>query len=290
LFNRIFLTTGFLSGYFDATYAKNMEKKLKDKIRPDATSGGIQEQEEKRIYAYEVQNPNRMLLATAPLNRAWMDDSDQRFAYRCLPMLMANTAGWLIKNPVKFSVWWKGGNKKENLIVEFADGHKDDRIASHFGSGVLTFKLPYLFKTPQNINLWVKGPSNWPKDGIQALEGIVESDWSASTFTMNWILTRPNHLVSFDEGDPICMIIPVMRGLAESLMPVQNPISTNQPFQAEYNLWQQKREKFLEALARQAPEAVRQGWEKDYFKGANPGGKAALEHQTQINLKDFKTD
>jgi hypothetical protein len=31
---------------------------------------------------------------------------------------------------------------------------------------------------------------------------------------------------------------------------------------------------------------------KDYFKGANPDGTTTtiLEHQTQINLKDFKTD
>jgi hypothetical protein len=260
---------------------------MKNKTEPEGINDATRKCEG-QIYAYELHNPNGMSLGVAPVNRSWMDDSDKRFAYRCLPLVMANTAGWLIKNPIKFSVWWKGGKKKDDLIVEFPDGRNDDRVVSHFGSGVLTFKLPYLFRTPKNINLWVKGPSNSPKDGIQALEGIVESDWSASTFTMNWILTRSNHLVSFDEGESICMVIPVTRGLAESLMPIQCPISTNPSLQTEFNLWQQKREKFLEMLNKQVPEVVRQGWEKDYFKGINPGGTAVLEHQTQMNLKDFK--
>ena len=48
-------------------------------------------------------------------------------------------------------------------------------MKSHFGEAVLTFSLPYLFRTPRGVNLWVKGPSNWIKDGIQPLEGIVET-------------------------------------------------------------------------------------------------------------------
>ena len=54
----------------------------------------------------------------------------------------------------------------------------------------------------------------------QPLEGIVETDWLPATFTMNWRLTRPNYPVHFEAGDPICMVVPVPRGLAESLVPV----------------------------------------------------------------------
>ena len=264
-----------------------MKKKLQNKT---TAKTNIAQSSIEKIYAYEIHNPNGMSLIVAPQNRLWMDNSDKRFAYRCLPLLMANTAGWLIKNPIKFSAWWKGGTKKEDLVVEFADGRNDDRVVSHFGSGVLTFKMPYLFRTPNNVNLWVKGPTNLPKDGIQALEGVVETDWAIATFTMNWIFTRPNHLVSFDENDPICMIIPVKRGLAEGLMAVQSPLSANQSLQTEFNLWQQKREKFLEMLSRQVPETVRQGWEKDYFKGVSSEGKTISGHQTHINLKNFQKE
>src|SRR5205807_231232 len=102
----------------------------------------------------------------------------------------------------------------------------DDRIKSHFGAGVVTFTIPYLFRTPKGVNLWVKGPTNYFKDGAAPLEGVVETDWAVSSFTMNWKLTRPGLPVRFARGEPICMIVPVPRGLAEELDPHQAPIAT----------------------------------------------------------------
>jgi hypothetical protein len=32
----------------------------------------------------------------APLERDWMEKTDQRFAYRCLPLNIANAFGWEI--------------------------------------------------------------------------------------------------------------------------------------------------------------------------------------------------
>ena len=80
---------------------------------------------------------------------------------------------------------------------------------STFGSGILTFTIGYLFRTAPGYNLHVRGPANSPKDGIVALEGVVESDWTEAAFTMNWKVTRPNHPVVFEENEPIAMISPL---------------------------------------------------------------------------------
>ena len=45
----------------------------------------------------------------APLDRPWMEATDQRFAYRCLPLNIANTHGWLIHNSAPFIAQWNGG-------------------------------------------------------------------------------------------------------------------------------------------------------------------------------------
>src|SRR3546814_13729675 len=66
----------------------------------------------------------------------------------------------------------------------------DLHVSTHFGSGIVTFSLGHLFRTSPGVNLWIKGPSNRPKDGASPLEGIIETDWSPYTFTMNWQLTR----------------------------------------------------------------------------------------------------
>ena len=63
----------------------------------------------------------------------------------------------------------------------------------------------------------VQGPINRPKDGIAALSGIIETDWSPYSFTMNWMFTRPGTPVRFEKGEPYCHIFPVSCGALERL-------------------------------------------------------------------------
>jgi hypothetical protein len=266
---------------------------------------------DKHFYAYEIYDRSDMPLRTAPVNRDWMDQSDQRFAYRCLPLAIANQAGWLLHCPTTFTATWDGGLYKDSVRIQFgaaggpqASGqigfvnvvsfavpapavHRDSRITSHFGSGTVTIAIPYLFRTPPGVNLWVKGPTNWIKDGAQALEGIVETDWLPATFTMNWKLTRPHYPVCFERGEPFCMVVPVTRGLAESLEPVFAPLRNEPELHQEYQEWQQSRLEFNKGLERRQPDAIQRGWQRDYVKGVTPKGVRAVEHQTRLQLKEF---
>jgi hypothetical protein len=260
----------------------------------------------RRIEAYEIHPPRDMAIVKAPYQRDWMDATNQRFAYHCLPLVIANQAGWLISNPASFSACWNGGIRRDDLTLDFGTGPNpgsltfqtcvgaewapaENRITSHFGSGIVTFTLPYLFRTPPGVNLWVKGPSNCVKDGVCPLEGIVEADWSAATFTMNWKLTRPG-TVRFERGEPICMIVPVLRGLAESLEARQAPLASNPEVEEAFHLWEAGRSQFLLDLAQRQPEAVARGWQKDYFQGRGAEGARAEGHQTRVQLKEFVRD
>lgn len=260
------------------------------------------------FYAYDLYGTTDMPITTAPFDRQWMDATDQRFAYRCLPLTIANQAGWLIHSPVSVTAWWDGGASKSSLQLDFGQAAAspwsytvdsnslsggaatDARITSHFGSGVLTFSIPFLFRTPPGINLWVKGPANLFKDGAAPLEGIVETDWLPATFTMNWKITRPNHGVRFERGEPICMIVPVPRGLLESLDPIRKPLASEPALAAESEACMSSRSQFLSDLTAREPEALRQRWQKDYSKGLTPLGEAAPEHQTRLNLRPFRDE
>jgi hypothetical protein len=44
-------------------------------------------------------------------SRSWMDDTNQRFAYRCIPLSIANASGWEIVLPFSFSAVWNGGDR-----------------------------------------------------------------------------------------------------------------------------------------------------------------------------------
>lgn len=242
---------------------------------------------ERRIIAYEIFAQTDMPLTPAPINRKWMDETQERFAYRCLPLTLANQAGWVIGNPTGFTVYWNGGARPEDVVLSFDNKRDEKRISGLFGHGVVTVDMPYLFRTPENINLWVKGPTNAPKDGIFALEGIVETDWTAASFTMNWKLTRANHVVRFEAGEPICMVVPIPRGLIDSMLPhIQSLDSEPQVAQA-YRRWSADRDEFHRLIAARDLKAIERGWQKDYFQGRDPGSERVGGHQTKLHVRPF---
>ncbi len=238
------------------------------------------------ITAYLINNPPNMTLEAGAFEREWMSSANQRFPYRCLPLNIANQNGWMLSCPVSFELYWYGGPLKEDIEIRFL-GPPDPSISSHFGYGVLTFSLPYIFRTPPGINLWVKGPANAPKDGIFALEGVVETDWATSTFTMNWKVTRANEWIRFERGEPVVMIVPVPRGLIEQLTPEMRPLASNAELESQYRAWEAGRKTFLGGLSANDPATVQRGWQKDYFQGKLQEGGTFDGHQTRLNVKEF---
>jgi len=243
-----------------------------------------------QIIAFEINKPPYDALIAAPINRDWMDATQNRFAYRCLPLTIANQSGWIIRSPSSFFARWNGGGQSTDTIVISDEVPPDPTVSTLFGHGVITFNIPWLFRTPAGVNLWVKGPANLPKDGVSALEGIVESDWTASTFTMNWKVTRPDTLIRFERGEPICMIVPVMRGFVESFEPVIRQISSDSEVNAAFLNWSRSRNKFHELVAMRDPHSLRQQWQKDYFQGRDPGTEAFSDHQTKLHTQSFRRD
>ena len=137
-------------------------------------------------YLHESWQP---LIRPAEPTRPWMDATPDAFAYRCLPLNIANAHGWLILNTVPFLAEWNGDPGTDGVsITPTAAGPL--LASSHFGSGVLTFSVNGLFHTEPGYDLMATGPFNSPKDAIHPLTGIVETDWSPFTFTMNWKFTR----------------------------------------------------------------------------------------------------
>src|SRR4051795_5949756 len=188
------------------------------------------------LTAYALEPHSSMRLITAPASREWMDATPKRYAYRCLPLLIANQSGWLILNRHPVRATWDGTDELCGVHVEQLGAGKAP-ARSHFGSGILTWNLPYLFRTSPGWNLLVRGPANLPKDGACPLDGVVESDWSPATFTMNWKLTRPGLPIVFEPDEPICMLIPQRRGELESIRPAVRSLWRAPAIAHAYESW-----------------------------------------------------
>lgn len=201
-----------------------------------------------------------------------MDATTHRFANRCLPLTIANSMGWELLCPMTFEAEWTGEDGLDSLLLHADSPEIETYAASHFGYGVLTFLTHHLFRTEPGIGLNVRGSPNLPKDGIHPLEGIVETDWLDFPFTMNWKFTRPGK-VRFEAGEPFCFLAPVPYRALETVRPEIVPIEAAPELGNAMMQYSQLRQAFNERLNVGEPDAIRQGWQKWYFKGVHPDGR-----------------
>ncbi|MGH2763285.1 MAG: DUF6065 family protein [Thermoleophilaceae bacterium] len=223
--------------------------------------------------------------------RDWMNATSERFANRCLPLLMANQAGWVLLNPAPFEATWDGGDAASALTIGYPpDTPEERRIAvSHFGFGIITFGFHDVLCTPPGYNLFARGPTNSPKDGVCALDGLIETDWSATPFTMNWKLTRPG-TVAFAQDEAFCQIAPQRRGELERFRPEFRSLKDEPALARRISAWSACR--IMVDMGKQATRAAgnrkwRRFWLEDYFKGRAPTGESSPEHQTTLRLASF---
>jgi hypothetical protein len=220
-----------------------------------------------KVIAYQIHEDDSAPLRPARRDRKWMDDADKKFPYRCLPLVVANQYGWEILSTHHFRASWDGTSEADGVTVENLSGDGLLHANSHFGEGVLTFQIPFLFQTPEGWNLMVRGPTNNPKDGIVALDGIIETDWTHSTFTMNWRFTRAC-TVEFTRGEPICLFFPIQRGALESFRAELHALESNPDFEKKFREWSDSRDRFLLGLEKGKPHVLAQGWQKEYLQAA----------------------
>jgi hypothetical protein len=220
--------------------------------------------------------------------RAWMDKFLDRHPYRCLPLTMANTSGWELLCPVSLTAEWNGGTHQDDVKVT-VDSQRQDLIhfaKSHFSHGILTFHPGYLFRTPPGWSMWAGGPHNHIKDGIQALTGLVETDWLPFPFTMNWAFTRPGR-VRFEKGEPFCFFTLAQDKPLEEVQPVIRSLESDPAFNDQYEAWRQQRTKFNDRIYKGDPIATKESWQRFYFKGEIPDdkGPAPTAHTNKRRLK-----
>jgi hypothetical protein len=229
------------------------------------------------------------LIRPAPARRPWMDATPEAFAYRCLPLNIANAHGWEVLCPFGFELEWNGQNDIKSVTIRPDPGADATRgPVSLFGHGVITFHIEAIIRTPPGWNLWVGGSPNRAKDGIAPLGGIIETDWSPFTFTMNWRFTRPGQKIRFEAMEPFCFLFPVQRGVMETFEPVYAPLDADPATAERFAAWSKARDEFQAKVQRDPPKAPGDRWQKHYYRGVDTSGKALVsDHQAKLRLKPF---
>jgi len=242
-----------------------------------------------RVTAYEVRPTDDWAIERASARREWMDHAPKGAANRCLPLVIANQAGWVITCPVSFKATWDGSDSNmSGLKLEFQEKAElyGRQILSLFGMGIISFSLPWLFRTSEGVGMIVRGPTNSMKDHCAPLDGFVETDWAPYTFTMNWKITKRKTPVYFRKGEPVCLLQPYPIGMLEETEARAAPISSDPELHRTALAWNERRNEEIQSNTGREKSV----FSLDYVKGKTPGGGAAPEHRTKLRLAAFERD
>ncbi len=218
-----------------------------------------------------------------------MDDAPEAFPYRCLPLNIANSHGWEILSTCGFEAVWNGGMAPEDVVIRADPGSKvEDVPQALFGQGTFTIHLPGLLRTPPGWNLYVSGAPNIFKDGVAPLAGIIETDWSPYSFTINWRLTRPHMPVRFEENEPVAHFFPIQREAVERFEPTFAPIGDDPHLKEMFEKWSASRDAFQRHVREHPPERPTDKWQKLYFRGLDPDGHCPVaDHRVKLRVGEF---
>lgn len=222
----------------------------------------------------------RVRIQAAPREREWMDNTQVKYAYRCLPLAMANQLGWSVYPNNEIELTWDGRTELDAITVN----DPQHVAASIFGYGIITFHIMHLIQTPPGVNLYITGQPNQFIPGIQPLTGYMETDWSPYTFTMNWQMTHPGETIRIKPEHAICHFFPVARGSVESTELEISDLSDHAELADQHDQFVTLRNGFY------GSDLWKNGqWQKNYFQGKYPdGSRCPVDHQTKINLKGPK--
>jgi len=222
------------------------------------------------------------------IKRDWMDVIPKQYIYRCIPLLAANTMGWDILNPSASEVRWDGGHLTNAMHIQ-TETHGKFTAASHFGSGMVTWYVPFLFRTSPDLGLLVTGPANHEHNHAVPLDAFVRTDWLPFPFTMNWRITHTDTPVRFEAGEPICRILPYPIAMLDETKLEIDHLAKDPGFFAEVNEFGRARAANVQRQQADALRAQQTGevltgegvWNAQYVKAkAKDTGKGLTPHQT----------
>lgn len=206
------------------------------------------------------------------LHRKWMNETNKKFAYKCLPLNVANQYGWAVLSPADFSVSWYGGTEPNQVEVFSTDPEFIDKtIVSHFGEGTFTLQLDFIIQTPENYSLYIRGVPNEMGSILKPLDAIVETDWLPFTFTYNYKFYDTG-IVDFKKGDPLFVFFPIERNSVENFKLLERSIEDSDELYKDFLEYSSSRDEFNKNNANQNK------YQKFYLDGRGPNKQYSIKN------------
>jgi hypothetical protein len=224
----------------------------------------------------EKEQTKNILRKPSP-RREWFD----AHFYRCLPLSIANSYGYVITCEYDFAVIWDGGISIDSLKLLLPPHVKDNAkglfplLQSHFGHGILTINPPFFIRTPKGINTMTIHPPNYIIPGVTTMNGVIETDNIRRNFTFNLKVHLPNVQIAIPKGTPIAAFIPIPRYFADNFdMRFADEVFSEEVIMEEFQASEDANTQRQEIELKSTPRVGR-----DYFRGQDVYGNKFESHQ-----------
>jgi hypothetical protein len=141
------------------------------------------------------------------VQREWMNLTDDRHAYRCFPVALANSIGYSISFLEDIEFVWDGVSDSSDTHVKIVRGH--DFCSPARGNATISFNTNIFFKTDENVSMLSIVPPNYFIDGATPFISILSTSFHNEMFPVAWKITRPNVNIIIPAGTPVATLIPI---------------------------------------------------------------------------------
>jgi hypothetical protein len=204
-----------------------------------------------------------------------------RHSFHCLPVVVGNQYGFVIKSMVSWTAIWNGGPDPKDTFIKIDDAKSAPDIqivSSHFGAGIVTVQNRFSFRTPPGVNLMVLDPPNYFNFNLANLFAVVETDNLRRDFTFNLKIVEPKMRVRVKQGDIISAIIPIPRYFVDGFELAMAPDVFDPGVIREENIQAIKFQLRRDREDPHKPNAVG----KLYWRGQDADGRDFTDHQKKL--------
>jgi len=159
-----------------------------------------------KIKAYEYDETNTSI-SQLTIKREWMDNTQNKHAYNCFPVSLANTLGWGISFPEDISFIWDGVSDSYPGHVKFLSGEK--YCDASRGSGTISLKCNIILETEPNTTILTMPVPNQFIEGVQAFTTLVSTSFYPGTIPIVLKIMKPMQVITIKAGTPVVSVLPI---------------------------------------------------------------------------------
>lgn len=203
--------------------------------------------------------PNSANIEPLSGKRQWMDESQEKHAYRCFPLSLSNQLGWSLSFPEDITFMWDGEITTSPDNVKVLEGEK--YCSTVRGNATISFNTNLTFRTDSSHSLLSYPVPNYFVDGATPFTTLISTSFFEGQLPVSWRITRPFTPITIKANEPFIAILPVSLTELHSSVAQIKPIDSMKPIHREKPLT-------LEGAIEAGKRASENGGWTDYYRDA----------------------